>query len=37
MEKLTEQEKVRRQKMQDLQDMGIDPFGKRYDLSLIHI
>ena len=31
MEKLTEQEKVRRQKMQDLQDMGIDPFGKRYD------
>ena len=31
MEKLTEQEKVRRQKMQNLQDMGIDPFGKRYD------
>ena len=31
MEKLTEQEKVRRQKMQDLRDMGVDPFGKRYD------
>lgn len=31
MEKLTEQEKVRRQKMQDLRDMGIDPFGSRYD------
>ena len=29
--KLTEQEKVRRKKMQDLQDMGIDPFGQRYD------
>ena len=26
MEKLTEQEKIRRQKMQDLIDMGIDPF-----------
>lgn len=31
MEKLTEQEKVRRQKMQDLKDMGIDPFGARYE------
>ena len=30
-EKLTEQEKVRRQKMQDLIDMGIDPFGQRYE------
>ena len=30
MEKLTEQEKVRRQKMQDLKDMGIDPFGSAY-------
>lgn len=29
--KLTEQEKVRRKKMQDLRDMGIDPFGQRYD------
>ncbi len=29
--KLSEQEKVRRQKMQDLIDMGIDPFGQRYD------
>ena len=26
MEKLTQQEQVRRQKMQDLIDMGIDPF-----------
>ena len=31
MEKLTQQEKARRQKMQDLIDMGIDPFGHRYD------
>ena len=31
MEKLTQQEQVRRQKMQDLIDMGIDPFGSRYD------
>lgn len=29
-QKLTEQEKVRRQKMQDLADMGIDPFGQAY-------
>ncbi|MBP3852727.1 MAG: lysine--tRNA ligase, partial [Erysipelotrichaceae bacterium] len=29
--KLTEQEKVRRKKMQDLIDMGIDPFGSRYE------
>lgn len=29
-QKLTEQEKVRRQKMQDLIDMGIDPFGHAY-------
>ena len=28
--KLTEQEKVRRQKMQDLRDMGVDPFGHAY-------
>ena len=28
--KLTEQEKVRRQKMQDLINMGIDPFGQAY-------
>lgn len=31
MEKLTEQEKIRRQKMQDLIDMGIDPFGHAYE------
>ena len=31
MEKLTQQEQVRRQKMQDLIDMGVDPFGHRYD------
>ena len=30
MEKLTQQEKVRRQKMQDLIDMGIDPFGHAF-------
>ena len=29
-QKLTEQEKVRRQKMQDLAEMGIDPFGQAY-------
>ncbi len=29
-QKLTEQERVRRQKMQDLIDMGIDPFGSAY-------
>ncbi len=29
-QKLTEQERVRRQKMQDLKDMGIDPFGSAY-------
>lgn len=28
--KLTEQEKVRRQKMQDLMDMGVEPFGHAY-------
>lgn len=28
--RLSEQEKVRRQKMQDLIDLGIDPFGQRY-------
>lgn len=28
--KLTEQERVRRQKMQDFIDMGIDPFGSAY-------
>ncbi|MDY5234074.1 MAG: lysine--tRNA ligase [Faecalicoccus sp.] len=29
-QKLTEQERVRCQKMQDLKDMGIDPFGSAY-------
>lgn len=29
-QKLTEQERVRRQKMQDLKDMGIEPFGSAY-------
>lgn len=28
---LTDQEKVRRQKMQDLRDKGIDPFGQAYE------
>ncbi|MBP3852965.1 MAG: lysine--tRNA ligase [Erysipelotrichaceae bacterium] len=31
MEKLTEQEKVRRNKLQDLIDMGIKPYGSRYE------
>ena len=30
-QRLTEQEIVRRNKMQDLIDKGIDPFGSRYD------
>lgn len=30
MEKLTEQEVIRRQKMEDLRSMGIDPFGHAY-------
>lgn len=30
MEKLTEQEKIRRQKMKDLRAMGVDPFGQAY-------
>ena len=28
--KLTDQELVRRQKMQELRDSGIDPFGQAY-------
>ncbi len=31
MEKLTEQEIVRREKMSQLRDQGIDPFGQRFD------
>ena len=31
MEKLTEQEVIRRQKMEDLRAMGIDPFGHAYE------
>ena len=30
MEKMTEQEKIRRQKMEDLRAMGVDPFGQAY-------
>lgn len=30
MEKLTEQEIIRRQKMEDLREMGIEPFGQAY-------
>ena len=30
MEKLTEQEVIRRQKMEDLRAMGIEPFGHAY-------
>ena len=29
--RLSEQEIVRRNKMKDLQDKGIDPFGSRYE------
>ena len=31
MEKFSEQEKIRRQKMEDLRAMGIDPFGHAYE------
>ena len=31
MEKLTEQEIIRRQKMEELKAMGIDPFGHAYE------
>ena len=31
MKNLTEQEIVRRQKMEDLRAKGIDPFGSRYE------
>jgi len=31
MEKLSEQENVRREKLQELRNKGIDPFGQRYD------
>ena len=31
MAKLSEQEIVRRKKMQDLMDMGVNPYGARYD------
>ena len=31
MEKLSEQEKIRRQKMEDLRAMGVDPFGHAYE------
>lgn len=30
MNKLSEQEKVRRQKMEDLRSMGVDPFGSAF-------
>ena len=32
MEKLTEQEQIRRQKMEELRERGIDPFGHAYDI-----
>ena len=35
MEKLTEQEKIRRQKMEDLRAMGVDHFGQAYRTSRI--
>ena len=30
--KFTDQELVRRQKLQELKDLGIDPFGQRFDV-----
>ena len=33
--KFSEQELVRREKMQELIDKGIDPFGQRFDVLLI--
>ena len=30
-QKLTEQETVRRQKMEELREMGIEPFGAAYE------
>ena len=32
-EKLNDQQLVRRQKMQDLRDKGIDPFGHAYKVD----
>lgn len=31
--KFTDQELVRRQKLQELKDLGIDPFGQRFDVT----
>ena len=32
-EEMNDQMQVRRQKLQELRDLGIDPFGQRYDRS----
>ena len=33
MRELTEQELVRREKMNELREMGINPFGSRFDFT----
>ena len=33
MEKLTDQEQIRLDKMNELTQMGVDPFGERYDVT----
>ena len=33
MRKLTEQETVRREKMEELRTMGVDPFGRKFDIK----
>ena len=33
MREFSEQELVRREKMQELQNKGIDPFGHRFDVT----
>ena len=33
MEKLSEQEIIRREKLQKYRDLGIDPFGQRYEVT----
>lgn len=34
-EEMNDQMQVRRQKLQELIDLGIDPFGKRFERSLL--
>ncbi len=37
MAEYTEQELVRREKAQKLRELGIDPFGHRYDRTGMHV